>query len=448
MSLRVSATLFCSLLLPLALFISSCDKETKSPHLKWVFKASRDQPWSGYGGANKPISVGDYVVYIGGYTWQNQVYLYVINKKTGELVWKNTTSTYQFMVSKDKVVVTTRAAIHNKNPAKSRVSMIICYDLETGSKQWTREISVGRIEPRILPVENSVYIWIPGSKLFRLELDSGKLIWRIDGKKDSEAISKSTVTAYGDTVFIAQPQAGLVLVDGAQSKYTASISLKGLLPKSYFSDMQLIENKLFLFGSTGYVTVIDLDSKKVILNKPIGLVKQEVSLEKNKLFFGDITSYKRHDQDDLYTLKCYDMVKKEQVWQKQFIDKNFSKPVLGKKFVFIGNNKSEDGKKSKEQTENLKSLYALTKSEGKIGWQREIGPINGDPVFDKGTLYVSGKSFFYALNASTGETVWKVKPLEFVPADTPLVTSDSVYFVGKDSYLYCMNPISKTKAAK
>lgn len=422
-----------TILLTVSLFTSGCIKSEFEQYLNWVYEAPRDIPWSGYGGSTTPVDAGEYIIYTGGYFWQNQVYMYVVNKKTGKLVWKNDDSTYQFKIAKDKVVISTRESIHRKGPGKSRLSKIICYELDSGKKLWEQKVSISGNEPNIIAAQTFVYVWIPGKELTCLDLKTGSIEWRRFKNLENTRMANATVTADGDKLYLAEPDKVVILIDGTKGKFEKAYSIKGLAPKSYFPKLQLTEDNLFLFGSTGFLTIIDLKNNNISLNRPMGIIKERISLENGKLYYTKRTNKNRHDEDEEYSLCCFDLDNRKSIWSKKLAEGHFSACLLGNDLLYLGDRKTDE------------NFFAINKETGKLTWEKKIGPISGDPVYKDGIVYVCGKEYFFALDSKSGNEVWKMKPKQYVPTASPLITNDSIYFVGKDAYLYSFEP-AKSKA--
>jgi polyvinyl alcohol dehydrogenase (cytochrome) len=107
-------------------------------------------------------------------------------------------------------------------------------------------------------------------------------------------------------------------------------------------------------------------------------------------------------------------------------------------------------------------FYALDESTGALVWSRQLDtaakgacPVRGitstaavlpDPVTGTGTVYVSGARYLYALNATTGATVWKTEigpsvapdPNAYYNWSSPTVAGGHIY-VGLSSA--CDNPL-------
>ena len=66
--------------------------------------------------------------------------------------------------------------------------------------------------------------------------------------------------------------------------------------------------------------------------------------------------------------------------------------------------------------------------------------IFSSPTVYKGRIYVgSCDKWFYVLNASNGELIWKFKTGNYISSSSPYIWSDKVYFSSFDTYLYSLN---------
>ncbi len=66
-------------------------------------------------------------------------------------------------------------------------------------------------------------------------------------------------------------------------------------------------------------------------------------------------------------------------------------------------------------------------------------PVTSSPIIENGVVYVGSFDHdFYAVNAKTGEEIWRFETSKPI-FSSPFVNEDSVVFVSYDGYLYCLN---------
>lgn len=91
-------------------------------------------------------------------------------------------------------------------------------------------------------------------------------------------------------------------------------------------------------------------------------------------------------------------------------------------------------------------VAALDFNKGKIKWEREIGkPIKSSPAIKDGKIFFGAQDgYFYALNTSNGDTVWK-KEVGVVNS-SPSLRGDILYFAAQNSiFAYSVQGVEKWK---
>lgn len=412
-----------SICLILIVFVLQSCGYNFNENLNWIFESPKDIPWSNYGMAEKPVIQGDYIVYRGGYFWQNRVYLYVVDKNTGKLLWKNDTSTLQFAVSEDKVVISTRESIHHNYPGSKKQSILICYDLKTGKKLWDFNTEVSTNSPRLLSMAQCVYYWVPGYQLACLSAKNGKKLWDRKYTKKSDFMKYISVTSKEDTIYAAYPQKLMLIIDGPTEKEISSLSLKGTA-RGRIIKLQLMGDLIALFNNSHFLTVINLKEKKPVLHTRFNEFATQLAQEKNRIYFCIKIPKQSVDIPEAYYLYCIDLKSREKVWEQKLASQPASEPAIGQKNLYIGT------------TGDDKEFYAFDKESGELSWKQNIGPVKGAPAYKDRTVYLSGGENFYALDAKTGSITWKEKPKKYKTCAGPVIGDNCVYFVAQDANLY------------
>lgn len=417
--------------------ISACAVFNKNSNRIFQYTAPRDLQWSGYGMASTPVVSGNYVVYRGGYHWQNQIYLYIVNQKTGKLVGKSEQSIENFKVCGDYAIATTSEFIHKKRPGLKREVEIICYRLKDANPIWRHKTEVSTFEPRIISCGTNFYLWMPGLEVYAIDKETGALKWRIQKVPEYPIMAGIFMAGDKDIIYGALPGAKLVIMDGLTGKAEKMLSLASM-PKVLINKVEIHQNYIALFGSKGLLTVVDFDQNKVVLQDQYGTTVEGIAIDGSEIFTG--STFTTENQKTKFYLNCIDIKKKKVKWQKELEAKLLLNPLIDGSRVYIG------------FTEKDNQLYCLDRDTGSVIWQKDIGPITGEPIIKDDVLYLCGKDDFYALEGKTGKTIWQEKPVQFSPANSPALGEGKIFFTGQDSNLYAYELVnlkgSNTKSDK
>jgi outer membrane protein assembly factor BamB len=104
-----------------------------------------------------------------------------------------------------------------------------------------------------------------------------------------------------------------------------------------------------------------------------------------------------------------------------------SSPAVSGEMVFIGGNWGIP-------------VEALDASTGILKWQSDIDEVDSSPVVSGRVVYIcSWDTYLYALNANTGNVIWKFKTNNSLPYSSPAVSGDVVYLNALDGYVYALD---------
>ena len=251
---------------------------------------------------------------------------------------------------------------------------------------WEFQVS-GMIKGKPTISEDTIYI-AGGQVLYALDMN-GKLRW----KKDLEAAIAARISLAGDTLFV-HSAAGLHALDkSGEQKWFFAKEDKG----------PLVAGKSWGWGDE-------------TLPDPWGWYRSSPLLKDGKVYFGS--------DDGLYALDAGDG---SQIWHAA-MGPVTADPASYQDSIIVG---SWDNK-----------LYSINAETGETGWVVEAqapgGPashwigyygFNLNPVIYKDAVYVGARgTYFYVLNAKTGEEIWSVKVGTSWIGSAAVVTEDSVYF--------------------
>ncbi|MEA2004770.1 MAG: PQQ-binding-like beta-propeller repeat protein [Acidobacteriota bacterium] len=131
------------------------------------------------------------------------------------------------------------------------------------------------------------------------------------------------------------------------------------------------------------------------------------------------------------TLYCVDMQSLEALWTFHAKSTLVSPPFMGDRQIFV--------------LDDNNTIYCLDK-EGKLIWEREIDEKITSQIAasEKHVYFGSEKGAFLALDASTGEELWRFRA-EGAILSNPVVSGAMVIFGCEDQYLYLLSQFGKLK---
>jgi outer membrane protein assembly factor BamB len=232
-------------------------------------------------------------------------------------------------------------------------------------------------------------IFVAGGRVVYALDSNGKLLW----KKDLEADIAARITPAGDMLYV-HSAAGLhALGKSGEQKWFFAKEDRG----------PLVAGKSWGWGDE-------------TLPDPWGWYRSGPLLKNGKVYFGS--------DDGLYAVAASDG---SQIWHVSMGPVTADPAGFGDSII-VG---SWDNK-----------LYSVTAETGETAWVVEAqvpgGPaskwlgyygFNLNPVVYKDTVFVGARgTYFYALNAATGEEAWSVKVGTSWIGSAAVVTEDSVYF--------------------
>jgi outer membrane protein assembly factor BamB len=231
-----------------------------------------------------------------------------------------------------------------------------------------REFEGGGFETN-WPIIYQDKIFLAGIEVRALDLKSGKILWR-----------------YRDGTVPFFPH-GLTAADG-----------KVYVTVNDTDNLQTMK--------VGYVYALEVETGKFLWKTQITKDPSHSLplVTEGKLFVGD----------DSGTLNALDAASGKILWQKKLVGEGeiHSSPAYANGLVFIG---TEGDARYQENPRNPSSMFALNPTSGEIVWQfpidytpDRVNLIHATPAIANGVLYFGSENgWFYALNASTGNVIWK-----------------------------------------
>jgi outer membrane protein assembly factor BamB len=88
-------------------------------------------------------------------------------------------------------------------------------------------------------------------------------------------------------------------------------------------------------------------------------------------------------------------------------------------------------------------IYAVDAQSGDIRWQAHLGDyiLRSSPAISGNTVFVTGGYALFALNATTGEELWKL-PIQYAAQSSPTIAGSLVFVASQDGRLYAVDAAS------
>lgn len=267
---------------------------------------------------------------------------------------------------------------------------------------------------------------------------------------------RTTPTIWQDIVFVGSYDTNMWAVSRDSGELIWKHATQGGIASSPVMDEQ---NRSVIFGSEDY-RLISLDARSGRPNWTFNTkdrIRGTARVEHNHVFFGS-------DDGKLYALNA---INGRQIWNFDFGAPVRCRPFVTNEFIIVGNESGEmsgislSGQRkwtyrSKkgfisgpyvDPKENIcfvgcqdGYVYAIDASTGYTVWRfRTNGPVFSSPVVRGSYVYLgSADGIMYAINAQSGKERWKFR------TDKPIIGSasihhDSLFFGGTDDQLYCLD---------
>jgi outer membrane protein assembly factor BamB len=387
-------------------FETGFEAELEDVEIKKVSKFSRS--WNvKYGGSILTIPTEKNGVLI--FSAADQ-YLYAVDWKTGEEIWRYRSSGIHNGSS--PVIVGNKVIVGDFD------CNVYSVDFNSGRLIWKFKTG-GKIATTPVESEGIVYMGSQDGFLYALDLETGCEIWRFNTGDEIEA----TAAVYKDRVFTGSFNGLIFCLDKKSGEEIWRFKTGGEIINS---QPFLVENSVLYFGSMdSYFYAVDVSGGKEIWRFRTGKYGNSgvgVSCE-GKLYIacrdGIVYALDQKTGEESWRFRTSDAM----VWQK---------PVVTDKNIFVG---SEDG-----------NLYALN-LEGKEVWRLNTGVLYTTPLLYKGILYQgSGDCHLYAVDSKTGKEVWRFPTSTLQPSEVPPAYGAWKIEIKKETHIE--EPISEGKYKK
>jgi outer membrane protein assembly factor BamB len=351
------------------------------------------------------------------YEMNKDGYLYAINIKTGDLVWRykgpDSTLLWPGMPSvADGMVYVTTGEVAEYG-GQVGISQYACLDAYNGQVVWTLPIEAMAPRESAIIAYGNLYI-IPGNVTASVDSISGNEYSRLN---QVWCIGTSSTTVSNWSMFRADPTHSSTAQVGPSS---LTLAWKFTTNGSVISSPSVVDGIVYVGSQDKNVYAIGAWSGNLIWNYTTGgSIESSPAVANGNVYIGSDDGY-------IYCLNAYTGAF---VW-RTFVnsDQPFtyasivlkSSPVVVGGIVYIG---SLDG-----------NLYALDANTGGIVWKTQTkGPIESSPAVSDGAVYFNSLEpegvALYKVDANTGAVIWKqVFPYNYSPIEggTEMLGSPSV----------------------
>lgn len=236
-----------------------------------------------------------------------------------------------------------------------------------------------RIDSRPKAHNDDVYVVDVDGNLYSVEINTGKINWKI--KAGGPLLFRSEPLVTPDRIFLATGYGSVEAYDHTGKKIWSND-----LDESIYNSLQVAGRNLIIATDELKLYALDTKDGDTEWSTPIEekVVTQAPLIHNNHIYFGCYSgmfySITADDGDIAWTYKTGGAI--------------YSSPAVYEKSILFG---SEDG-----------FIYSLEDTSGKLKWQFKTGgPVKVSPLLAFGNVIVADERTVYALNPGSGSLVWQ-----------------------------------------
>lgn len=448
----------CLMLLLVMPMLTACQKS--DDHTLFTYKAQRRCVWSADGASETPVIIGDTIYYLGGYPWNNQIFLHAVDKRTGKEIWSTQDGIQKFKVDGDRVFATNRPNLFKREPGRAKQEgWLKALSSKDGSTLWRMNSQTSMSGLQIIAAKDLLYV-LANSGLSGINKDKGTVEWASDEMLFPEA--EQHVLYHKDNLIAELANRELGVFECKTGKLIDKLVLPPLdqrLPRV----IQLNGDTLIVANGDGTILIIDADKRDKYISVDVGWINSKLTMTDKVLYLcsgpmpkevqavlhgqkpdmeSDASSHfnvmttpedakrKRQillEQQKETRLNAIDLASGELIWQTKFEEgKVQTAPTIVDQYVCVG----------VAGTEKTSFLLSIDPKTGKIVSKSKIDSPASDPVFADGNIIVRGGDSLNVIDPATGNNLWSFKPKEKGLDGDPVTENSIVYIGGKDSNLY------------
>ena len=280
-----------------------------------------------------------------------------------------------------------------------------------GEEIWSVPLSNG---PKSAPLADSTSRTLvvgSGSKLYALDLASGKTKWIFSAGGAIE--SSPVMLADGDAYYFGAHDGNIYKV----SK-NGALQWKRLIGTLIYSSPALDQNRLYVGSNNGRLYVLDTNRGGIICTALTGApIISTPAVVRNNVYIASTNG----------NVYAFDKINCRKVWETKTGGPIASSPAVENNTLIIG---SDDG-----------NLYSLKTSTGALNWKVKLGSaVKASPLISTtGKIVVTvmqdaGSGSLYVLDEKSGRTIWSYK-LKGKTEASPIISNDRIY-VSTDEMTY------------
>jgi outer membrane protein assembly factor BamB len=453
---KLSLAASCLILLGAISLLTACSKSDDA--LLFTFTALRKCVWSAEGQSQTPVVVGDNVYYLGGYPWNNQIFLHSVNKLTGKENWSTKDGIEEFKVSGDQIFCVGRTNLFKREPGRRQETWLRGISTKDGSTLWNRNVLTTSSGMKLVAAEDMVYC-LANYGLSALTKVDGKIIW-----ESPEALYDDVQpnVFFRKGLLIAQLRdRSIGFFEAKSGKMIDQLVLPKLdsrLPRvlEMHDDILLVANGDCTFA------MCDVVKRDKFETLDVGWITSKIKVTSNMIYFGsgpmpdDVKKFlsgqkveseaerashfnvlatpvdaKQKRQQELNqekdtNLNAISIDTRKVVWKIKIDEgKIVTEPTVGKDILCFG-----------VEGETSSFVYTLDPASGKLISKTPVATPVSNPVIVDGMIFVRSNKELVAIEPKSGKSFWKFQPNEMGLDGGPVVDNSMLYIGGKDSNLY------------
>lgn len=402
-------------------------------HILWAFRPPRETLWTGYGSSTEPEIHGNVIYYSGGYRWENQVYIYAIEKNSGKFLWKSPFPVETWRYSNGKIFATSMEGNHRNVDKTKEHWKVHGLDAGSGKILWEQQAPIVLENLLLLGIKTNIYFSVgtgaDSSVVFALNPGSGEYVWKRTFPRVLEMKPRNkyfSCSSNGDTVSARTPDGSIVTIDGVTGKdgQPNFVSDPSSEPRRYISSNGRWYSADY---SDGHLTAVCLPTKESLFSIETGTPTSPFVVVGNFLVFGTVVPNRQAEHKDCY-VTVIDLANKNVRWNFKTRNLVDHAPLVRNGVVYAGMSFPDQ------------RFYALELVTGRKLWETNLGPVDGYdvPVLNNDTLYVNGWKKLSAADCKTGRVLWTFKPDADNPSGSPVLDQNVLYLSAEDGNLYAL----------
>lgn len=298
---------------------------------------------------------------------------------------------------------------------------IYCLDELTGSMVWN--YTLGGIASYTSPAvyDSRVYIGADDGNLYCLSLDGEKL-WNytIGGADSLQKQIRSSPTIADGMVFIGSPDGRVYALDAYTGTQIWNYTTGGPVDSS----PAVSDGRVFVSSTDGGVYCLVETTGALIWNystgASLGNSSPAVDTDNDRVLVGSTDG----------NVYCLYEFTGEKIWNYTTGDEVRSSPAVAEGRVYVWSKGP------------LGRFYCLNESDGSLIWDKVGAPVSGyqssPAVAANDMVFVTGGSYIFCLDASSGEEVWSYYTGYY--ASPPVVANGAFYFASEDGSVWAFGP--------